>query len=283
MATTITAGNATNGAAVSSDNTGILELKTGTGAGTTALTLSTAQAATFAGALTAQAGTAAAPAITFTGDTNTGIYSPGADRIGFAEGGVQVGEFDASSNFKFNSGYGSVATAYGCRAWVSFDGSANTNLAGTYSQSGTTVTVTATAHGLIAGNVIYSLIGTGTAVTGIYTVATVTDANTFTYTAGTSLTTSGNITLTRNTIRASGGVSSVTDIGAGDYVINFSTAMPDANYAFVGTSQGAGAGNAFIGVEQNQATAPTTAAVRILVKQSNTALDRSIVCVSIFR
>jgi len=29
---------------------------------------------------------------------------------------------DASSNFKFNSGYGSVATAYGCRAWVNFDG-----------------------------------------------------------------------------------------------------------------------------------------------------------------
>jgi len=53
MATTITAGNSTNGGAViSSDNTGILELKTGTGSGTTALTLSTAQVATFAGAVT---------------------------------------------------------------------------------------------------------------------------------------------------------------------------------------------------------------------------------------
>jgi hypothetical protein len=53
MATTITSGNATNGgAAISSDNTGILELKTGSGSGTTALTLSTAQAATFAGAIT---------------------------------------------------------------------------------------------------------------------------------------------------------------------------------------------------------------------------------------
>lgn len=29
---------------------------------------------------------------------------------------------DDSSNFKFNSGYGSAATAYGCRAWVSFIG-----------------------------------------------------------------------------------------------------------------------------------------------------------------
>ena len=47
MATTITAGNATNGAAISSDNTGILQLKTGTGSGTTALTFDTAQNASF--------------------------------------------------------------------------------------------------------------------------------------------------------------------------------------------------------------------------------------------
>ena len=66
-------------------------------------------------------GTAGAPAIRGT-DANTGIYFPGADRIGFAEGGVQVGEFDASGNLLFNSGYGSVAVAYGCRAWVNFNG-----------------------------------------------------------------------------------------------------------------------------------------------------------------
>jgi hypothetical protein len=40
MASTITAGNATNnGTSISSDNTGILEIKTGTGSGTTAMTL----------------------------------------------------------------------------------------------------------------------------------------------------------------------------------------------------------------------------------------------------
>jgi len=48
MASTITAGNATNGLAVSCDNTGILELKTGTGSGTTAVTIGTGQSATFA-------------------------------------------------------------------------------------------------------------------------------------------------------------------------------------------------------------------------------------------
>ena len=66
-------------------------------------------------------GSASTPAIRGT-DTNTGIYFPGNDRIGFAEGGVQVGEFDASGNFQFNSGYGSTAIAYGCRAWVNFNG-----------------------------------------------------------------------------------------------------------------------------------------------------------------
>lgn len=51
MASTITAGNATNGLAIASDITGILQLKTGTGAGTTALTIDTAQNATFAGSI----------------------------------------------------------------------------------------------------------------------------------------------------------------------------------------------------------------------------------------
>jgi hypothetical protein len=31
-----------------------------------------------------------------------------------------------SGNLQFNSGYGSVATAYGCRAWVNFNGTTNT-------------------------------------------------------------------------------------------------------------------------------------------------------------
>jgi hypothetical protein len=74
------------------------------------------------GVTTVQAGTASAPAITTTGDTNTGIFFSAADTIDFSEGGAAVGQFDSSGNFKFNSGYGSVATAYGCRAWVNFDG-----------------------------------------------------------------------------------------------------------------------------------------------------------------
>jgi len=49
MATVITAGNATNGLSLSADNTGAFEFKTGTGAGTTALSISSAQVVTMNG------------------------------------------------------------------------------------------------------------------------------------------------------------------------------------------------------------------------------------------
>ena len=68
---------------------------------------------------------------------------------------------NASNNLLMNSGYGSDAVAYGCRAWVNFN-------------------------------------GTGTVA-----------------------------------IRASGNVTSLTDNGTGDYTVNLTTAMPDANYAVV--------------------------------------------------
>lgn len=37
---------------------------------------------------------------------------------------------DASGNLLFNSGYGSVATAYGCRAWVNFNGTGTVAIRG---------------------------------------------------------------------------------------------------------------------------------------------------------
>jgi hypothetical protein len=35
---------------------------------------------------------------------------------------IQTVGVDSTGNFQFNSGYGSTATAYGCRAWVNFNG-----------------------------------------------------------------------------------------------------------------------------------------------------------------
>jgi hypothetical protein len=121
MSTIINA-TTTNGVVIQPDNSGSLVLQTNSG--TTALIIDTSQRAAFV------AGTAAAPAITTTGDTNTGIFFSAADTIDFAEGGAAVGQFDSSANFKFNSGYGSVATAYGCRAWVNFNGTGTVAIRG---------------------------------------------------------------------------------------------------------------------------------------------------------
>ena len=167
------------------------------------------------------AGSASAPAISPTGDTNTGIFFPAADTIAFAEGGAEAmrltsagdvgvgttspgcklevnglvratsltnptsgsgvelgydgtqGVIQAFSNratntsvpiniqgdLKMNSGYGSSVIAYGCRAWVNFN-------------------------------------GTGTVA-----------------------------------INGSGNVSSITDDGVGSYFVNLTNAMPDGNFS----------------------------------------------------
>jgi hypothetical protein len=50
------------------------------------------------GVATFSAGSVSAPAITTTGDTNTGIYFPAADTIAFTEGGAESLRIDASGN-----------------------------------------------------------------------------------------------------------------------------------------------------------------------------------------
>jgi hypothetical protein len=52
--------------------------------------------------------------------TATGFSEPAyAANASASTGAVNV---DASDNLQFDSGYGSTATAYGCRAWVNFNG-----------------------------------------------------------------------------------------------------------------------------------------------------------------
>ncbi len=71
-------------------------------------------------------------------------------------------------------------------------------LTGTYAQSGTTVTITSTGHGVSQGQVVEIDYTTGNAVDGDFAVASVTDANVFTVTASAALTTSGDVVVKRN-------------------------------------------------------------------------------------
>jgi hypothetical protein len=161
-------------------------------------------------------GTAATPSVNFSSDTDTGVFRAGANRLAFATNGASVGEFDGS-DLKFNSGYGSVATAYGCRAWVNFN-------------------------------------GTGTVA-----------------------------------IRASGNVSSITDNGTGDYTVNFTTAMVDANYVTTGSCQReSGQPEGILTIYSVNSSgaliSPTTAAARINTSvRSGGVIDSAFVCVAIFR
>jgi hypothetical protein len=97
---------------------------------------------------TFSAGSVGTPSITTSGDTNTGIFFSAADTIDFAEGGTATGQFDSSGNFKFNSGFGSVATAYGCRAWVNFNGTSTVAIRG----SGNVTSITDIATGTYTVN-----------------------------------------------------------------------------------------------------------------------------------
>ncbi len=91
-------------------------------------------------------------------------------------------------------------------------------------------------------------------------------------------------------IRAAGNVSSVTDNGTGDYTVNFTTAMPDANYSLQMTLQrGDGAGvnpgyACIYATASNAYTSLISSAARITTANSaTTASDMPYVGVSIFR
>lgn len=83
-------------------------------------------------------------------------------------------------------------------------------------------------------------------------------------------------------IRASGNVSSITDNGTGDYTVNFTTAMPDANYAISWSSTDT------VNSNTNWYTDRiffnyTTGSVRCYGGNGGGNSDPQILCVQIFR
>jgi len=118
-----------------------------------------------------------------------------------------------TGTLSFDSGYGSSAVAYGCRAWVNFN-------------------------------------GTGTVA-----------------------------------IRASGNVSSITDNGTGDYTVNFTTALADANFAFTVGYRGVANNDTDYVPALHTGSSPSTTAARFVVNNMSTGslADIDYVCISIFR
>lgn len=87
-------------------------------------------------------------------------------------------------------------------------------------------------------------------------------------------------------IRASLNVSSITDNGTGDYTVNFTNAMPDANYSVngaVGYGSGTSASTArWLTISSN--TVPTASTCRVSTAYANGGIDDCLnVCASFFR
>jgi hypothetical protein len=142
---------------------------------------------------------------------NSGALA-GSSNLTFDGTTLTASALSVTNNLSFNSGYGSSAVAYGCRAWVNFN-------------------------------------GTGTPA-----------------------------------IRASGNVTSITDNGTGDYTVNFTTAMPDANYVIVATGNIA-TNNSGRAISAPGSSTNTTTAVGLRCFRTDTlaAEDFANVNVAIFR
>ena len=94
---------------------------------------------------------------------------------------------------------------------------------GTYSQSGTTVTISITSHGVGIGDVLTIDYTTGSATDGTFAVASVTSDDAFTVTAAASATNSGNVSITLS--------------GAGQFVCDsWSKQIPYNNRAIITTT-----------------------------------------------
>jgi|DEB0MinimDraft_6_1074348.scaffolds.fasta_scaffold34007_5 hypothetical protein len=85
---------------------------------------------------------ASTPGVQIRDTTNQVIARLGADdyvaKVGsrsnhplqFQVNDAEVARLDTSGHFQFNSGYGDVATAYGCRAWANFQGTGTVSIRG---------------------------------------------------------------------------------------------------------------------------------------------------------
>lgn len=86
-------------------------------------------------------------------------------------------------------------------------------------------------------------------------------------------------------IRASGNVSSITDNGTGDYTVNFTNALTDANYCFTIGYRGVANNDTDYTPALYTGSDPTTSAIRFVTNNMSlgSLTDINTVCVAIFR
>jgi hypothetical protein len=244
------------------------------------------------GPIRMQAGTALLPAITPTGDPDTGFHAPAANILAVSLGGVEVARWEGS-RYQINGANGptllrvagaSFALRAQSAAGVGMVVEATNNTEGSYQPmllGGSTVTLTTSGTTRVtvpASGAISVVDGLDVAGNLRFDSGYGSVAQAFGCRAWVNFNGTGTVA-----IRASGNVTSITDNGVGDYTVNFTTAMPDANYALVGSAGGDASRWSFaIGISHQ--TAPTTSAVRISVSVGSAGgFDAQQVSVGIFR
>ena len=136
-----------------------------------------------------------------------------------------------------------TAPIYGVRAWAKLNpyvGAIRTGAykTGNYSRTLTETTVTIVGHGLKTNDKIRLNFTSGSGTDGLYTVTSSANANEFVVNHTGSVTT-GNVEAQFVAIQGSGNVSTASwyDSGDGRIVLNFTTQMPNNNYATLVTGQ----------------------------------------------
>ena len=287
--------------------------------------------------ITSGTGTAAAPAISPTGDTNTGIFFPAADTIAFAEGGAEAMRIDSIGNVGIgtdspatymsaysgsangiviaDSGIPSIifadtaSTTYSIISQNGTDFDLFSNAAGStnfYTNSterlriasagqigigganyGTSGQVLTSAGASAAPSWSNVTIGTNSITFPMLSTSTTEADNVAKRTSKAWVNFDGTTNVGGNcTIRDDFNVSTVADNGTGDYTVNFTTAMSNANYCVASTGkyiENAGA-STVLGVSiANFASNPAAGSVRVVSGYANNGgqFDFVTVCVSI--
>ena len=220
MASTINAiTTGAGGVVATGDTSGALALQTNNG--TTAMTIDTSQNVGIGTAspdsklvVSGYTGGGYNTALNYSAQYNYLVCGTGGYTRFRNAAGTDLAQVDNAGVFSFNSGYGSMATAYGCRAWANFNGTSASPI----------------------------------------------------------------------TPRASGNVSSVTKSATGKYTVNFTNAMPDANYA-INFGTGNNDANSY-GNTQNISAMSTTSFSFVTTIQSGgvlTVTDLTFQTISVFR
>lgn len=211
-------------------------------------------------------GTAATPAIRGT-DTNTGIFFPAADTIAFAEGGAEIARFDSLGNLNLTTGGSAFQwnnASNNCYIAASSGALQFATGTSSYVERMRIASDGSRSSVIPSGNTLYPAFDCRAWVNfnGTGTVA----------------------------IRSSGNVSSITDNAVGNFRVNFTNSMPDANYAINVTNGSTSTDSLWPVVyipNTSNGGAPTTTSCGIncgsVSGASQTDLDPVRVNVSVFR